>query len=142
MKRSTEDVKLTALSRSPLFAGFSKKELELLGRITDELDLPEGRVLMREGENGREFYVIIEGEADVVKGGNHIRTCGPGEFVGEISLIAQTPRTATVTAKSPMRVFVMADHAFRGLLSTNRDVETKVLRSMAAHLLATSPAAS
>lgn len=138
MMRSTEDHKLATLARSPLFDGLSQSELALLGTITDEIDFAEGRTLIREGEIPHEFFVIIEGEADVSKGGNHLRTVGPGEFIGDVSLVAQTTRTATVTTTTPMRVFVMTEQAFRSLIATNREVESKVLRSIAKHLLAAS----
>ncbi len=110
-----------------LFAGCSKKELGQVAAAADELALPAGAVLMREGERGREFVVIVDGEVEVTKGGARLRTMGPGEFAGEIALVADVPRTATVTALTQVRILVLSDQAFQRLIRETPSIAAKVL---------------
>jgi CRP-like cAMP-binding protein len=134
----SQDVKREALSRAPLFEGLSRKELADLARLTDDVEAAAGTVLCREGRAGREFFVIMEGQVEVTQRGKRIRSMGGGEFVGEIALIEDVPRTATVTAKTPLRFFVMTRQAFHKLLDANPRVERKVLRALAKRLASTS----
>jgi len=126
---------VAALKRSPLFEGLTRKQLAALARLTDDLDFPAGSVLCKEGERGREFFVIIEGEAEVTRGGKHLATIGSGEFFGEIALLESVVRTATVTATTPLRFFVVSDSAFRSVLATDPSIESKLLRTLARRLL-------
>ena len=87
----------------PLFSAASKQELAEIASIADEIDLPEGKVLIKEGDTGREFFVLIDGTAEVERGGKKVASIGPGDFFGEISLISKTPRNATITTTSPVR---------------------------------------
>jgi CRP/FNR family transcriptional regulator, cyclic AMP receptor protein len=127
----TQDTKVDALSRAPLFEALSRRELVQLARITEDLELPPGKVLCKEGEVGREFFVIVDGEVEVTRKGKRVATGGGGEFFGEIALLEQTPRMATVTAKTPLRCFVLTRKHFRGLVEENPSVERKVLRALA-----------
>jgi CRP/FNR family transcriptional regulator, cyclic AMP receptor protein len=127
----SQDTKLALLKRSPLFEGLSRKQLAVITRLTDDLDVPEGTVLCREGSRGREFFVIIEGEADVRQNGRRLRKLGPGDFVGEIALLQRVKRTATVTALTPLRFFVVSDTAFRSVLDADPGIELKILRALA-----------
>jgi CRP-like cAMP-binding protein len=135
MGRLTQDTKVTALKRSPLFEGLSRKQLAQLARLTDDLDVPPGTVLCRQGQRGQEFFVIVEGEASVTRDGKQVATVRGGDFFGEISLLERVVRTATVTAVTPMRFFVVSDWAFNGVLETDPSVEHKVLRALARRLL-------
>lgn len=135
MRLFAQDTKVEALKRIPLFADLSRKELVQLARITEDVEVPEGKVLCKEGELGREFFVIIEGEAEVTRRGKHVATDRGGEFFGEISLLENTPRMATVTAKTPLRFFVLTSHDFRHLLDENPKVERKVLHALAKRVL-------
>ena len=139
MRLFSANTKVDALARAPLFEGLSRKELEQLAKVTEDLEVDAGKVLCREGETGREFFVIIEGEVDVTKGGRHLGTRGSGDFFGEIALIEHVPRTATVTAKTRVRFFVLTSQAFSSLLDHNPGVERKVLRALAKRVLATAP---
>jgi CRP-like cAMP-binding protein len=127
----TQDTKVQALKRAPLFEGLSRKELVLLARVTEDLEVPAGAVLCREGETGQEFFVIVEGTTDVTTKGKRVATRGNGDFVGEIALLEDTKRTATVTAKTPLRLFVLTRQDFRRLVNENRSVEQKVMRALA-----------
>lgn len=138
MARFRMDTKVLALKQSPLFEGLSRKELALLARLTDDLDVPAGAVLCTEGSRGREFFVIIDGEAEVTRGGRRMRTVGPGDFFGEIALLERVNRTATVTAVTPLRFFVVSDTAFKSVLGMDPSIESKLLRAMARRVLSTS----
>ncbi len=98
---------MEAPKRAPLFEGLSRKELVELARLTDDLEAAPGKVLCKEGETGREFFVIIDGTVEVEAKGKHVATLGAGDFVGEIALLEQVPRMATVTVKTPVRFFVL-----------------------------------
>lgn len=138
MQLFPQNTKVEALKRIPLFEDLSRKELAELARITEDVEVPEGKVLCKEGEIGREFFVIIEGEAEVTRRGKHLATDRGGEFFGEISLLEHTPRVATVTAKTPLRFFVLTSQDFRHLLDKNPKVERKVLQALARRVLALS----
>jgi CRP/FNR family cyclic AMP-dependent transcriptional regulator len=127
----SQDTKVKALKRAPLFEGLSKKELTQLARVTEDLELRQGQVLCKEGEIGHEFFVIVEGKAEVTRKGKKITQRGGGEFIGEIALVEEVPRTATVTAKTPMRAFVLTNTDFHHLLEENPQVQNKVLRALA-----------
>jgi CRP/FNR family cyclic AMP-dependent transcriptional regulator len=126
-----QDTKVEALKRAPLFAGLSKKELAQLARVTEDLEIPAGQVLCKEGDTGREFFVILEGETDISSRGRRVAQRGGGDFVGEIALLEDTKRTATVTAKTPLRVFVLTREDFRQLVRENPNVERKVMQALA-----------
>jgi CRP/FNR family cyclic AMP-dependent transcriptional regulator len=128
------DRKLELISKVPLFARCSKRELEEIARAADEIDLPEGKVLTREGDRGREFFVLVEGSAEVTKDGRVIRELGSGDFLGEIALISHEPRTATVTTSSPVQALVITDQAFAALLAHMPTVQQKVLEALADRL--------
>ncbi len=128
------DVKITLLKRVPLFAQCSKKELEQLALVADEIDVKEGTVLTSEGDRGREFFVLVEGTADVRRKGRKVNTMGDGDFFGEIALVSERPRTATVTATSPVRLLVVTDRAFRDLMRNLPSIQLKVLATLADRL--------
>jgi CRP/FNR family cyclic AMP-dependent transcriptional regulator len=96
----------------PLFAGLSRKERKALAPRADEVDLEEGRKIVREGECW-EFFAIEEGTVEVRRGDQLLAEMGPGEFFGEMGLLEDTRRNATVTATSPVRLVVMTGTAFR-----------------------------
>lgn len=138
MARFRQDLKVAALKRLPLFEGLSRRQLIQVARLTDDLDVPAGTVLCREGSRGEEFFVIIDGEAAVTRGGARVATVGPGEFFGEIAVLEPVLRTATVTAATPLRFFLVSGHAFSSLLDTDPEIERRVLRTLARRLLALS----
>jgi CRP/FNR family transcriptional regulator, cyclic AMP receptor protein len=132
--RLHKDAKIDLLKNVPLFAGCSKTELQRIASLADELDLGEGATLIREGERGREFLVIADGTVKVTRKGKQLRELGAGDFIGEIALVADVPRTATVTATSPVRLLVVTDRAFRGLLEQMPSIAKKVLQSLGERL--------
>ena len=132
--RLHKDAKTDLLKNVPLFASCSKTELQRIASLADELDLADGATLIREGERGREFIVIADGTVRVTRNGKQIRDLGAGDFIGEIALVADVPRTATVTATSPVRLLVVTDRAFRGLLEQMPSIAKKVLQSLGERL--------
>ena len=126
----SHDTKADALGRCPFFAGLSRNELLEVAKVTEDLEVEEGKALTREGQSGSEFFVIVDGEVAVTKDGTEIRTLGPGDFFGEIALLEDTPRTATVIAKTPLRFFVLTRQAFRSLLAHQPELEEKVTKAL------------
>jgi CRP-like cAMP-binding protein len=125
------DTKVDALGRTPLFRSLSRNERGELAKASEDLEVEEGKVLTREGDLGREFFVIVEGDVSVTKDGTEIRRLGPGDFFGEIALVYESPRrTATVTAASPLRFFVLTRQSFRSLLEKQPEIEEKVMAAL------------
>jgi CRP/FNR family transcriptional regulator, cyclic AMP receptor protein len=136
--RLRKDAKIELLKGVPLFARCSKKELAAIAQIADEIDLADGKQLTKEGARGREFFVLIEGSADVKRKRRKIATLGAGDFLGEIALVTKVPRTATVTTTSPVRALVVSEQNFRRLLERSPEVQIKVLEALAERVAATS----
>jgi CRP-like cAMP-binding protein len=134
MRLFSRDVKVDALGRTPLFEGLSKKELSTLAAATDDLQVEAGTVLCREGRIGHEFFVIVEGDAEVTKGGRRVAVRSGGDFVGEIALLSTRKRTATVTATTRLRCFVLTQSAFRRVLEESPTVQLKVMQALAERL--------
>jgi CRP-like cAMP-binding protein len=105
------------LKDASLFQGLAKKDLQHLGRWTDEVDIPAGKRLAEQGTFAYEFFVIEDGTADVMQDGKRIRTLGPGDFFGEIGLLESERRTASVVATSAMQLIVMTGRAFSAMRS-------------------------
>lgn len=138
MQLFSHDDKADALRRAPLFQNLSRSDLVELAKLTEDLEVEEGKVLAREGDLGSEFFVIVDGEVAVTKGGRDLRRLGSGEFFGEIALIWDSPRrTATVTAATPVRFFVLTRQAFRSLIDHHPDIERNVLEALEERVLAT-----
>lgn len=126
--------KVDLLASVPLFAGLSKKELGEVALIADELDLPAGRAIVTEGERGREFFVLVEGTAVVTRKGTRLAEIEGGGWFGEIALVANVPRTATVTTSSSVRLLVINERAFGNLVGRMPSIAVKVLASVGERL--------
>lgn len=129
-----KNAKLELLKRVPLFARCSRGDLEKIAKVADEIDVKEGKELAREGAAGREFFVLVEGTAEVTRGNRRLRTLSDGDFFGEISLITKLPRTATVTTMSPARTLVITDRAFRTILKDSPEIQRAVLEALGERL--------
>jgi CRP/FNR family transcriptional regulator, cyclic AMP receptor protein len=138
MRLFSQDTKVQALKGAPLFEGLSRKELVQLARVCEDLELEPGKVLCKEGQIGHEFFVIVDGKVQVTQKGRPVRTMSSGGFLGEIALVTEMPRTATATAETPVRLFVLTGRDFRDVLDKNPNVERKVLRALARRLAETS----
>ena len=129
-----KNAKIELLKRVPLFERCSRRELGQIAMLADELDLPSARDLTREGAGGFEFIILVEGEADVVRGVRVVNELGPGDFIGEISLVTGQPRTATVKTRGPSRILVLTASAFRTLMHDVPTIQDKVLAALAARI--------
>ena len=129
--RLGKDAKVELLKRVPLFAKLDKKGLQDVAHIADELDLPAGKEMATEGDRGREFFVLLKGEADVTKGGQRINTMKEGDFFGEIALVTKMPRTASVTATTDVDVLVITERAFDSLLKKSPEIGRSVAEALA-----------
>jgi CRP-like cAMP-binding protein len=125
------DSRADVLAKVPLFASCSKKEMQKIAGIADEITLRAGKVLTRQGGPGREFFVLLDGEVDVSRDGETINTLRAGDFFGEAALISRKRRNATITTTLPTRALVITDANFRQLLIDNPDISFKVLEAMA-----------
>ena len=129
--RLGKDATVELLKRVPLFSKLDKKGLQGVAQIADELDLPAGKEMATEGDRGREFFVLLKGEADVMKGGRSINTMKEGDFFGEIALVTKMPRTATVTATTDVDVLVITEQAFDNLLKKSPEIGRSVAEALA-----------
>ena len=120
------------VKRIPLFALLSEKEQKKVASLADEIDVPAGTHLVDEGKFAHEFFVIEDGEADVVHGGKTVATLGPGDFFGEIALLGAERRNASVVAKSPMKLVVIFGPNFRSLEGELPDIHERVQEAIKA----------
>jgi CRP-like cAMP-binding protein len=123
-----------ALSRVPLFAGIGRRELKRLAERMSARTFREGEVAVEEGRGGAGFWLIEDGEAAVSVQGKVVRTIGPGDYFGEIALIDEGPRSATVTAATDMRCRGMAAWEFRPFVVEHPDVAWTILQTLAGRL--------
>lgn len=130
------DDRIKTLSTVGLFSGCSKKELQSVARLCTPLSVEDGFVLTTEGTPGRECFVIVDGKARVTIGGTKVGEVGPGECVGEMALLDGGPRTATVTAESPMNTYVLSVSEFWSLLDVSPIILRKIATGLARRLRA------
>lgn len=129
-----KDAKLELLKSIPLFAHLGNAEMLRLGQLTDEIDLPAGRVLMRQGERGSEMFVLASGRVNVERDGRMIAERGPGEVFGEMALLSEGPRVATVTTTEPSRLFVVGHREFHALIDELPTFRLQVLEGLAGRI--------
>jgi CRP-like cAMP-binding protein len=129
--RLGKDAKMELLKRVPLFSKLDKKSLQDVAHIADQLDLPSGKEMATEGDRGREFFVLLKGEAEVTRAGQRINNMKEGDFFGEIALVTKMPRTATVTATSDVDVLVITEHDFDALLKRSPEIGRSVAEALA-----------
>lgn len=124
---SVRDEKLTLLAQVPLFSDLNRRQLRRIASLLDVADLEAGRELTREGERGREFFVIVEGLAHVVRDGSDIATLTTGDVVGELALVTGDRRSATVVAHTAMRVLVGERRMLEPLLRSDQQIREAIL---------------
>ena len=129
--RLGKDAKVELLKKVPLFSKLCKQGLQDVAHIADEIDLPAGKVMATEGDRGREFFVLLEGTADVTKSGQSINTMSEGDFFGEIALVSKMPRTATVTATTDVDVLVITERDFDALMKKSPEVGRQIAEALA-----------
>jgi CRP-like cAMP-binding protein len=127
---------MSRLSQVPIFSECTKRELTIIGRAAKEVSHREGTVIAREGERGVGLFLILEGQCNVSIGGKTKAKLGPGDFFGEVALLDGGPRTATVTALTPVRLVGITGWVFRGLLMEHPSIALKTLEAVAGRLRA------
>ena len=134
MARARSEDKIRALSAVGLFATCNKRELQQVARLLTALSVDGGFVLTREGSFGNDCYVVASGQAKVTIGDAPVGLVGPGECVGEMAFLDPGPRTATVTAETPMELYVLSAREFRDLLGVSPDIARKIATALARRL--------
>lgn len=129
-RRLTDD----RLARVPLFEGLSKRQLAQISGLMTSVELSAGKVLARQGEIGREFVILHDGEVEVARDGKIIAVRGPGEYLGEIALLDARPRTATVTAKTDLTADVLSRAEFVTLLADAPELSSRIMATIARRL--------
>jgi CRP/FNR family transcriptional regulator, cyclic AMP receptor protein len=122
------------LARVPLFEGLSKRQLAQISSLMTCVELSAGKVLARQGEIGREFVILLDGEVEVARDGKVIAVRGPGDYVGEIALLDDRPRTATVTAKTDATIEVLNRAEFVSMLADAPELSSQILTTIARRL--------
>lgn len=125
---------LEHLRQVPMFSACSLKELTLLGRLVETMEVPAGTMLVQEGRPGREFYIIISGKASVARGGRELARLGAGDSFGELALLDTAPRNATVTAVTDLEIAFLGNREFAGALADIPSLTRKVMVGMARRL--------
>ncbi len=128
------DAKLELLASVPLFSACSKRDLGRIASLTNEIDVSKGKVLTRQGEPGWECFVIAEGQARAAMRGRRSVALNPGAFFGEMSLLDQGLRSATVTAETDMRLLVLSSREFSSLLHDVPTVSRRIMQVLAQRL--------
>lgn len=131
LRAMARDKKLALLKTIPMFAMCDAREVERLGMLVEEVDLPAGRVLFKQGDIAQELFIVVSGQVSVERDGTVIATSGPGEFFGEIALVAGGPRTATVTCATDCRLLVLARREFHSLMDEFPTLKMRVLETLA-----------
>jgi CRP/FNR family cyclic AMP-dependent transcriptional regulator len=128
------DKHLEHIAAVPLFSRCNKAQLQEIAKVADELTLSSGTTLTRQGEVGRELFIIIEGTATVSRDGQHVATVGRGHFIGELAVLSHKPRTATVTAETDLDVLVLTSIGFSQLLDDVPGLAKEVLYEVVGRL--------
>ncbi len=132
--RSSKGTKIKLLKGVRLFSACNDRELARIASLVDEVDVPEGHVLTKEGTPGGEFFVIADGVATATLRKKKLATLGPGSFFGEMSILDHGPRAATITADTPMHLLVLDPRSFVSLLDDVPSVSRKIMRILAERL--------
>jgi CRP/FNR family transcriptional regulator, cyclic AMP receptor protein len=131
MAANSGDLDLTKIW---LFSTCSNRDLRMLRKALDEVTVPAGRVLCEEGTIGREFFLIVDGQASVRRGGRKVATLGPGQYFGELALLDRRPRSATVASDTDMDLLVLGQRQFNGVLEAVPALSRKMMTAMATRL--------
>lgn len=129
-----KDQKIELLSQVPLLSRCSKDELQRIAKLADLVEFREGDTLMKEGSRGQEFFVIVDGAAEVIKDGHRLAELGAGDWIGEIALLSDVPRTATVVASTQLETLVLTRQGLSSLIHDVPTIGTKVLAAVGERL--------
>ena len=116
----------SSLRSIPVFESLPTAARQVIAQHADEIDVPEGTELVRQGEFAYEFFVIEDGAAEVLRDDERIAELGPGDFLGEMGIVGKAVRNATVVTTTPSRVIVMTAQAFSSVARTNPEVASRI----------------
>jgi CRP/FNR family transcriptional regulator, cyclic AMP receptor protein len=133
------DVSLHHLASVPLFSDCTKRQLQEIGRVATEVNLPAGKVLARQGEVGRELFILLDGTASVTRDGQRVATRTAGDVVGELAVISHRPRNATVVAETELRTLVLTHAGLDQLLDDIPGLAKHLLYEVSARLETATP---
>lgn len=123
------------LKKIPLFAGIPHAQMQRIANGVKERKFAAGSPIVSTGETGHGFYLIMQGRAEVTQGGRTVRTLGPGEYFGELALVRETPRSATVVATEPETTcLVLTRWDFKGILDANPTIAIRLLETVASRI--------
>ncbi|MBI2780809.1 MAG: cyclic nucleotide-binding domain-containing protein [Chloroflexi bacterium] len=131
---ASSDSKVALIGSVSLFKGLSRKELEQIAQLVDDVDIPAGKVLVRQGENGAEMFIIATGSVRIERNGEFIRDAGPGTAIGEMALLSEGPRTATVTTNEPTRILLAGHREFHQLMEEHPTIRLAILGGLASKI--------
>jgi len=129
-----DDPKLELLRRVPLFSQCRGEPLDLISRLADEVDVRDGYTLMRQGDIAQEFFLIVQGRVRIERDGRTVNTLGPGDYLGEIALLSEGPRTATAVTEGPAKLLVITHRGFNSLLDASPGIRAAILQGVASRL--------
>ncbi len=124
------DSTVAALAQVSLSSGLSAPDLTKIAEVAEERDIDADVLLTEQGSPGTEFFIVVDGDIEILIDGREVRHLGPGDYLGEIALLLDVPRTATAVTRSPCRLFVLEQDAFAGMLRSQPRIEDKILRSV------------
>jgi CRP/FNR family transcriptional regulator, cyclic AMP receptor protein len=125
------DEKLALIKSVPMFASCRDREIERIGMLAEEVDLPAGRVLFSQGDSASELFIVVSGQVRVERDGATLAMRGPGEFFGEIALVSEGTRTATATCETDCRLLVLVRRDFHSLMDEFPELKMQVLETLA-----------
>jgi CRP/FNR family cyclic AMP-dependent transcriptional regulator len=134
LRRSENDAVIGMLEKAPLWSGLSKKELKSMVSFSKERRFESEDTIVKKGERGIAFYLILDGAVEIRSDGNTLSKLGPGEFFGEMSLLDNEPRSADVVTVQPSRVLILTAWHFAGLISANSKIAIKILQELVRRL--------
>jgi len=139
---ASNDSKVDLIASVPLFEGLSRAELAEVAKLMDEVDLPAGSVLMTQGDTGRQMFVVASGRVAVERNGQKINELGPGGAAGEMALIAEAPRNATVTTMEPSHLLVADHRGFHSLMDVSPTIRLRIFEGLANKIRSLDPNAN
>ncbi len=131
---ASKSTTLEHLKNVPLFTGCSRRELQHIAKAGDEITMTDSTVIVDQGQMGREAFVILDGTVLVRRSGRKVATLGPGDVVGEMSLLDHGPRTATAVCEGNCNLFVLDQRHFRAVLEHNPSIAMKLLGTLAGRI--------
>ncbi len=140
--RSENDTVAEMLERSPLWSGLDRQDFKAIVKISKEQKFQSGETIVKKGEEGTGFYLVLEGTVEIRSNGNTLSKLGPGQFFGEMSVVDTQPRSADVVAVEPSRVLFLSAWSFKSLVSERPRIAVKMLQEFVRRLRNTDRALS